>query len=180
MIARVLHVDVAMALLAANFLRIARARSRLMHRAYRVREEDARGHAAVHAGPGGGSMERSLRLPGMLLNEHADDNNATMDTARSRRSGGATERRRLGAHQEPSSAEWAAPVPPPCAPDGAAAEDLRARLDRLRAGRLFDGVDAAAAPAEKAAELDDEPVRLVTGNDRAEQAEADRWSPQRS
>ena len=30
------------------------------------------------------------------------------------------------------------------APDGAAAEDLRARLDRLRAGRLFDGVDAAA------------------------------------
>ena len=60
------------------------------------------------------------------------------------------------------------------APDGAAAEDLRARLDRLRAGRLFDGVDAAAAPAEKAAASDDESVRLVTGNDRAEQVEADR------
>ena len=65
---------------------------------------------------------------------------------------------------------------PDGAPEGAAAEDLRARLDRLRAGRLFDGVDAAAAPAEAAgAASDDEPVRLVTGNDRAaEQAEADR------
>ena len=36
---------------------------------------------------------------------------------------------------------------PDGAPDGAAAEDLRARVARLRAGRLFDGVDAAAAPA---------------------------------
>ena len=38
----------------------------------------------------------------------------------------------------------AAPSGTGSAPDGAAAEDLRARLDRLRAGRLFDGVDAAA------------------------------------
>ena len=68
------------------------------------------------------------------------------------------------------------------APDGAAAEDLRARLDRLRAGRLFDGVDAAAAPAEAAgAASDDAPVRLVTGNDRAaEELEAKRLAAERA
>ena len=72
---------------------------------------------------------------------------------------------------------------PGSAPDGAAAEDLRARLDRLRAGRLFDGVDAAAAPAEAAgAASDDAPVRLVTGNDRAkaEELEAKRLAAERA
>ena len=66
---------------------------------------------------------------------------------------------------------------PDGAPDGAAAEDLRARLDRLRAGRLFDGVDAAAGAAS-----DDAPVRLVTGNDRAKakELEAKRLAAERA
>ena len=73
---------------------------------------------------------------------------------------------------------------PDGAPDGVAAEDLRARLARLRAGRLFDGVDAAAAPAEAAGPAsDDEPVRLVTGDAakaKAEELEAKRLAAERA